>query len=108
MKFLKKNGFAILSLALCAILTAALVRQSAEVSSLRAELAEEHQTAETLAERLNKADTELKTLQASQEQRPISVSFANPSVNTKDRMLTVDIIAELPDVHEYSPTIGFR
>ena len=107
MKFLKKNGFAILSLALCAILTAALVRQSAEVSSLRAELAEEHQTAETLAERLNKADTELKTLQASQVQRPISVSFANPSVNTKDRMLTVDIIAELPDVHEYSPTIGF-
>ena len=107
MELLKKNGFAILSLALCAILAAALVRQSAEVSSLRAELAEERQTAETLAERLNKADTELKTLQASQEQRPISVSFANPSVNTKDRMLTVDIIAELPDVHEYSPTIGF-
>ena len=107
MKFLKKNGFAILSLALCAILAAALVRQSAEVSSLRAELAEERQTAETLAERLNEADTELKTLQASQDQRPISVSFANPTVNTMDRMLTVDIIAELPDVHEYSPTIGF-
>ena len=107
MKFLKKNGFAILSLALCAILTAALVRQSAEVSSLRAELAEEHQTAETLAERLNKADTELKTLQASQEQRPISVSFANPTVNTRDRMLTVDVIAQFPDEDEYGLMIGF-
>ena len=107
MEFLKKNGFAMLSLALCAILAAALVRQSAEVGSLRAALAEEQEMAETLAERLNEADTELKTLQASQEQRPITVSFANPKVNTMDRMLTVDIIAELPDVHEHSPTIGF-
>ena len=107
MEFLKKNGLTILSLALCAILAVALARQSTEVGSLRAELAEEHEMAETLAERLNEADAELKILQASQDQRTISVSFANPTVNTKDRMLTVDIIAEIPDADEYSPTIGF-
>ena len=107
MGFLKKNGLAILSLALCAILAAALARQSTEVGSLRAELAAEHETAENLAERLNETDTALQSLQASQDQRPISVSFANPSVNTRDRMLTVDVIAELPDEDEYSPPIGF-
>ncbi len=107
MEFLKKNGLAILSLALCAILTAALARQSAEVGSLRVELAEEYQTAENLAERLDETDTALESLQASQDQRLISVSFAEPSVNIRDRMLTVDIIAELPDADEYSPMIGF-
>ena len=104
---LKKNGLPLLSLALCAVLTVALVRQSAEVGSLRAELAEEHRTEEDLAERLDETDTALKSLKASQNQPPISVSFANPSVNTRDRMLTVDIIAELPDADEYSSTIGF-
>ena len=107
MEFLKKNGLTILSLALCAILAVALARQSTEVGSLRAELAEEHETAETLAERLEESDTVLQSLQASQDQRTISVSFANPTVNTKDRMLTVDIIADIPDADEYSPTIGF-
>lgn len=107
MEFLKKNGLVILSLSLCAVLTAALVRQSAEVGSLRAELAEEHQTAEHLAERLDETDTVLQSLQASQDQRPISVSFANPTVNTRDRMLTVDVIAQFPDEDEYGLMIGF-
>ena len=107
MKFLKKNGLALLALALCAVLAAALIRQSGEISRLRAALAEEQRTAEALKERLDGTDAALQSLQGSQDRRPASVTFANPAVNTADRLLTVDVIAELPDETERSLEIGF-
>ena len=96
MKFLKKNGLVLLTLVLCAVLAGVLVRQSAEVSRLRAALVEEQRTAEALKERLDGTDTALQSLQGSQDCRPASVTFANPAVNTVDRLLSVDVIAELP------------
>ena len=107
MEFLKKNGLVLLTLVLCAVLAGVLVRQSAEVSRLRAALAEEQRTAEALKERLDGTDAALQSLRSSRDRRLASVTFANPAVNTVDRLLTVDVIAELPEETERSLEIGF-
>lgn len=101
---MKRNWLQTATLVLCAVLLAVTLEQKQEITDLRVQAAEEHQAAEELAGRLEETDAALQSLRESQ--RPVSVSFANPVVNTKDRTLTVDVVAELPGKEEYSFGIG--
>ena len=78
-----------------------------QLNSLRTELADTREGAAALEERLKAADAALQELQAAQAQQPPSARFENPVVNTQSRVLTVDIVAQVPDVHEPSLSIGF-
>lgn len=99
MEFLKKNGLVILSLSLCAVLTAALVRQSTEVNALRQENA-------ALTARLDEADTALENLRSDLEQPAPSARFLRTSVNAENHFMTADIMAVLPEEQERNPAIG--
>lgn len=104
----KRNWIQVLTLALCAVLLGVTVWQGRNISSLRDLEAETQRLAEALdgtEARLTAAEAALEELRSPRPER--SVRLENPSVNTRDRLLTVDIVAELPDAEEYSPGIGF-
>ena len=104
---MKKNWMQMLSLALSAALLIVVVVQGAVIGGLREDLTDSHQALDALTERLDGTEAALEAAQAAQNKPAPSVRFANASVNVKDRMLTVDIIAELPDAEEYNTGIGF-
>lgn len=104
---MKKNWTQMLSLALGIVLLIAAAAQWTVVSGLREELADSRQALDALTERLDEAEAALETVQAAQSRPAPSVRFANASVDTENRRLTVDIVAELPDEDDYSPGIGF-
>lgn len=104
---MKKNWMQVGSLALSAVLLVAVMAQWAVIGGLREELADSRQALDALAERLDGTEAALGTVQAAQSRPQPSVRFANASVNVEDRMLTVDMIAELPDEEESCPGIGF-
>lgn len=104
---MKKNWMELLSLALSVVLLIVVVVQGTALSGLRAELAESRQELGALTERLDETEAALEAVRAIQNKAEPSVRFANASVDTENRMLTVDIVAELPDEEEYSPGIGF-
>lgn len=104
---MKKDWMQMLSLALSAVLLVAVMAQWAVISGLREELADSCQALDALTERLDEAEAALETVQAAQSRPEPSVRFANASVDTENRMLTVDIVAELPGEDDYNPGIGF-
>lgn len=104
---MKKNWMQMLSLALGAALLIVVVGQGAVIGGLREDLTDSRQALDALTERLDETEAALEAVQAAQSRPESSVRFANASVNPEARMLTVDVIAELPDTEEYSPTIGF-
>lgn len=77
------------------------------VNGLRAELADSRQAAADLETRLAAAETALQDLQAVQERPEPSARLENPVVSPRSRTLTVDITAQVPDVHAPSLDIGF-
>lgn len=93
---MKKNWMQLLSLALSVVLLIVAAVQGTALSGLRAELAESRQEADALEERLAETEASLKTAQAVLDGPDPSIRFSNASLNTQDRMLTVDIVAELP------------
>ena len=95
---------AVLVLAVQAVAIAVLWGQ---VDGLRADLADSREGAADLEAQLEAADETLRELQAAQAQQPPSARLENPVVNTRSRMLTVDIVAQVPDVHAPSLDIGF-
>ncbi len=105
MEWFQKRWTQVLSLALCCVLAAALVRQGVGQNGLREELAESRAETAALAARLDAAEGAREA--AAQSGPARSVRFANASVNARDRMLTVEIRAELPDAQEHLPAVGF-
>ena len=99
-----KLAVLVLVLAVQAVAIGALWGQ---VNGLRTELADTREGAADLEERLEAADAALRELQAARAQQSPSARFENPVVNTQSRMLTVDIVAQVPDVHAPSLDIGF-
>ena len=99
-----KLAVLVLVLAVQAVAIGALWGQ---VNGLRTELADTREGAADLEERLEVADAALRELQAARAQQSPSARFENPVVNTQSRMLTVDIVAQVPDVHAPSLDIGF-
>lgn len=103
---MKKSWMQILSLALSVVLLIIVVAQWTVLNGLRTELADSRQELDALTERLNGAETVMETMQAAQSEEAPAVHFANVSVDTGDRMMTVDIIAELPGKAEGYAYIG--
>lgn len=99
-----KLAVLVLVLAVQAVAIGALWGQ---MDGLRTELADTREGAADLEERLEAADAALRELQAARAQQSPSARFENPVVNTQSRMLTVDIVAQVPDVHAPSLDIGF-
>lgn len=110
---MKKNWMQGLSLALSVVLLIVAAAEWTALNGLRTELAESRQEADALEERLAEAETSLEEAEISLEaawtdlNKPVpSIHFSNASLNTRDRMLTVDVCLELPDIEEYSVNIG--
>lgn len=104
---MKKSWMQRLSLALSVVLLIVAVVQGTALSGLREELKASRQELGALTERLDETEAALEAVRAIQNKAEPSVRFANASVDTENRMLTVDIVVELPDEEEYSPGIGF-
>lgn len=103
---MKKNWMQGLSLALSVVLLIAAIVQGNALSGLRTELAESRQEADALEERLAETEALLETAQAVLDEPNPSIHFSNASLNTRDRMLTVDVRLELPNIEAYSVNIG--
>ena len=103
---MKKNWMQGLSLALSVVLLIAAIVQGNVLSGLRTELAESRQEADALEERLAETEALLETAQAVLDEPNPSIHFSNASLNTRDRMLTVDVRLELPNIEAYSVNIG--
>ena len=112
MEFWRKNRLWIVHLALCCALIAALALQNETIGGLRAQLEDSRQQIGALTRRLDAVDTRVENVRVTAEQasgdRPApAVRFADPVLNTRDRMVTVEITAELPSEREHSLDIGF-
>lgn len=78
-----------------------------QVNSLRAELSDSREAAADLESRLEAAGAALQELQAAQDRPEPAARFENPVLHPQSRMLTVDIVAQVPDVHASSLDVGF-
>lgn len=78
-----------------------------QVNSLWAELSDSREAAADLESRLEAAGAALQELQAAQDRPEPAARFENPVLNPRSRMLTVDIVAQVPDVHASSLDVGF-
>lgn len=97
---MKKNWMQLLSLALSVVLLIVAVVQGTALGGLREELTASRQELDALTERLDETEAALEAVRAVQNKAEPSVRFANASLNAQDRMLTVDIVAELPSAAE--------
>ena len=102
---MKRDWVQTVTAVLCAVLLAVTLRQGRETADLRTRLEESRLAEEAAVRRLDALDSAIEALRNVPDQP--SFQFQNSSVDTENRMLTLDMAAEFPGEEEYNVSIGF-
>lgn len=102
---MKRDWVQTVTAVLCAVLLAVTLRQGRETADLRTRLEESRLAEEAAVRRLDALDSAIEALGNIPDQP--SFQFQNSSVDTENRMLTLDMAAEFPGEEEYNVSIGF-